>query len=196
MAPDEASVASDFAKLTRELDAVLAEILGVASCAATTTGAAWLAIVEATTGQPPAGLPAAGAGANPAEVRTVLIAMKAAYERRLVPVERASKQCEISDELEDAIWDFRRRRLDQFVNDEVAGYIKRVTPRPSVASAFAKAASAANLTKASAVAPPLAAPSVELHRCKTCAAPRLSDGLYGNCLYCGQPFFTGYVMEE
>ena len=69
MAPDPASVASDFAKLTRELDAVLAEILGVASTAATTTGAAWLAIVEATTGQPPPALPAAGTGANPAVVR-------------------------------------------------------------------------------------------------------------------------------
>src|SRR5690348_15427056 len=119
MAPDQASVASDFAKLTRELDAVLAEVLDVASCAATTRGAAWLAIVEALTGQPPAALPAAGTGANPAEVRTVLIALRAAYLRRLVPVEHASKQCEISDELEDAIWDFRRRRLDQFVNDEV-----------------------------------------------------------------------------
>lgn len=144
-------------------------------------------------GQQPGTLPPAGTGANPAEVRTVLIGVKSAYDRRLRVVERASKQCEIPEELDDAIWNFRHRRLDSFVNDELAGYIKIVTPRPTVAGAFARAA---NQARTAAPLVPLAAPSVQLHRCATCAAPRLGDGLYGNCLYCGHPFFTGRVMED
>ena len=193
MTPDETSVASDFDRLQRELASCLGEVLGMASCAATTTGAAWLAIVEATTGQGRSGLPAAGTGANPAEVRTVLQAVKLLYEQRLRVVERASKQCEIPEELEDAIWNFRHRRLDSFVNDELGAYIKLVTPRPSVGGVFAKAA---NQARATAAPPVSAAPTAQLHRCKTCGAPRLGDGLYGNCLYCGHPFFTGRVLEE
>jgi hypothetical protein len=176
-----------FDKLRRDFDGCLAEVLGVARAAATTGGAAWRAIVEATTGAPPAGLPPAGEAANPAEVRDVLLALQALYERRLDVVERA-----LTGDVADEAWTFRHRRLDRFVPEELAAYIEAVTPRPSVGSVFARAARKA---RGSSPPPAQAPPSVQLHRCRTCGAPRLRDGLYGDCLYCGHPFFTGEIRS-
>jgi hypothetical protein len=177
-------MATDFDKLQRDFDRCLAEVLDVARSAASTNGAAWRAIVEATTGQPPAGLPNAGNGANPAEVRDVLLALQALYDARLEVVERTA-----TDDLADAVWTFRHRRLDCFVPQELAAYIESATPRPSVKSVFARATRPARGTAAPGAA------AVQLHRCQTCAAPRLRDGLYGDCLYCGHPFFTGEITS-
>ena len=183
------SVVLDFERLRRELDECLAEVLEVARSAASTTGAPWRVIVEAMTGRPPGGLPPAGAGANPAEVGSVLAAVQGLYDRRLQLVERALDQHEIADGLEDAIWTFRHRRLDGLVRDELAAYIKSVNPRPSIGAVFARAANQVRSTPA-LVPTPVA--RVQLHRCTTCGAPRLGARLYGNCLYCGHPFFTGH----
>jgi hypothetical protein len=183
-----ASIVVEFDKLRAELDAVLAEVHGVARTATTTTTIAWGAIVQAMTGEPTAGLPPAGEAANPAEVRSVLLAVCRRYEQRLVPIERAIKAHDVGDELEDAVWNFRHRRLDRLVNEEVETYIKTVTPKPSVASVFAKAA---NVARASAPVALATNARAQLHRCVTCGAPRLGESLYGNCLYCGHPFFTG-----
>lgn len=182
-----ASIVVEFDKLRAELDAVLAEVLGVARTAATTTSA-WSAILEAMTGQRSGGLPPAGESANPAEVRSVLLAVCRRYEQRLEIVERAIRAHEVGDAIEDAVWAFRHRRLARLVSEEVEAYIKVVTPKPSVASVFARAA---NAGRASAPVALAANPRVQLHRCVTCGAPRLGKGLYGNCLYCGHPFFTG-----
>jgi hypothetical protein len=168
---------SDLATLRSQLDACIAEVLAVARTAASTSRAEWAAITEAMIGQPPGELPAAGAGANPAEVREVLLAVEARYERRLAALERARQDDD------DAIWEFRHRRLDRIVAEELVRYIEAVAPRPSVASAFARAARPKPIAAAPA--------RVQIHRCKTCGAPRLSAGLYGDCVYCGQPFFTG-----
>lgn len=179
------NVATDFDRLRRELDDCLAEVLDVASSAATTSNAPWAVIVEAMTGRPPGGLPPAGDGANPAEVRGVLAAIQTLYDRRLQLVERALGQHEIVDGLEDAIWTFRHRRLEGVVRDELAAYIKTVTPRPSIGAVFARAGARTPMVRPTAVA------RAQLHRCTTCGAPRLGERLYGNCVYCGHPFFTG-----
>lgn len=172
---------SELDTLRGQLDACLAEVLAVARSAAGASRAEWAAITEALTGQPPAGLPPAGAGANPAEVREVLLAVEAQYERRLALLEQRQRDDD------DAIWEFRHRRLDRIVAEELPRYVEAVAPRPSVSGVFARAAGQA----AKAAAPALAAAKVQMHRCRTCGAPRLGSGLYGDCLYCGHPFFTG-----
>jgi len=180
----DASVASRFAQLAREHEACVNEVIAVARHATAATAATWRAIVEATTGKPPEGFPPAGDGANPAEVRDVLLAIHDRYDRRLRALEHGAVPADLADE----IWTFRHRRLASFVADEVAAYIRLVNPLPSVASVFAKAASAARSTGTARAA---SSPNIELHRCKTCSAPRLAEALYGACLYCGNPFFTG-----
>ncbi len=124
----------------------------------------------------------AESGTNPAKVRERLFALQRQYEAGLQAFERTLSPAE-RDEVDDAIWTFRHRRLASLVTDELAAYIKLAAPRPSVASAFAK-------TPRPAAEPISAEAQVELHRCKTCGAPRQADGLYGNCLYCGRPFFN------
>lgn len=181
--------AAALAALQRELDAHLAEIRRLARTAARSTSAPWQAIVEATTGQPRRALPPAGDGANPAEVRAVLVAVRADYARRLDAIERSFDRRHAADELSDALWTFRYRRLDGLVETELAAYIADVVPSPSVAQAFGRAATA--LAHDAARPRAAAGPNRQLHRCKTCAAPRFGDALYGDCAHCGAPFFTG-----
>jgi hypothetical protein len=118
------------------------------------------------------------AGVNPAEVRTALLDLQTRFEWRVD---------EIEDD-DDAIWEFRHRRLDRFVGEELEKYIRTVAPRPSVGGVFARAASQAS---AGGSPDPTAATTVHLHRCKTCGAARLPGALYGNCTYGGKPFFEG-----
>lgn len=169
--------------LEGDLTACLGEVMRIARSAATITRADWHALVEGLTGSP-AVLPPASDGANPAEVRAVLLAVQALYDARLAAVERAVLP-DASDEVSDALWTFRHRRLASLVADELAAYIKIAAPRPSVASVFANAA-----RSASAIAPARVESQRELLRCKTCGAPRQADGLYGNCLYCGRALFN------
>jgi 3-hydroxyisobutyrate dehydrogenase-like beta-hydroxyacid dehydrogenase len=125
---------------------------------------------------------ARAAGTNPAKVREVLLAIQARFFARLRIVEEHLSPAE-RDEASDAIWTFRHRRLDGFVADELAAYIKLAAPPPSLASVFGKA-------HATMSTEPLDVDArAELHRCKTCGAPRPADGLYGNCLYCGRALF-------
>ena len=177
------SGAADLLALQRELDACLAEVMRLARSAATTTLAEWRALVEALTGAHTP-LPPANDGANAAEVRAVLIAVQALYDTRLHAFERRLAQ-DVRAELDDDIWTFRHRRLSALVTDELAAYIKIAAPRPSIASAFAKAAGVKPMElhgRADA--------HVQLHRCETCGAPRRANGLYGNCLYCGRALFN------
>jgi hypothetical protein len=178
-----ASGAAALHALEQDLATCLAEVMRIARSAATITRADWQALVEGLTGSP-AVLPPATDGANPAEVRAVLLAVQALFDARLVSVERVVLPG-ASDEVSDAFWTFRHRRLASLVADELAAYIKIAAPRPSVASVFASAA------RSVAVSAPVRVESErELHRCKTCGAPRHADGLYGNCLYCGRALFN------
>lgn len=122
---------------------------------------------------------------NPAKVRELLFALQRQYEAGLQAFERTLSP-RARDELDDAIWTFRHRRLATLVTDEVAAYIKLAAPRPAVGSAFAKAVA----TPRAQPPEPSTEQQRELHRCKTCGAPRQADGLYGNCVYCGRPFFN------
>jgi len=180
------SVTSGAAKLgalERELDACLAEVMRLARSAATATRDEWRALVESLTGSRVA-LPAASDGANPAEVRAVLLAVQALYEKRLSSLERVVLR-DASDEVSDAVWTFRNRRLASLVADELAAYIKIAAPRPSITSLFANATRSVSVS----VPAPIEA-QVQIHRCTTCGAPRRADGLYGNCLYCGRALFN------
>jgi hypothetical protein len=168
--------------LQRELDACLAEVMRLARSAAHATRGDWRALVDALIGSK-APLPPANDGANPAEVRAVLIAVQALYDTRLHALERRLTPDE-RDEVDDDVWTFRHRRLSALVADELAAYIKIAAPRPTIARAFAKAA-------ANTVTVPVRVDShVQMHRCGMCGAPRRSDGLYGNCLYCGRALFN------
>jgi hypothetical protein len=118
-----------------------------------------------------------GDAAHPSAVREVLVALEAAYAARLPP--------EHPDESE-AMWDFRHRTMLDFVRSETDAYIARVTPRPDVGSLFAQAA----VRQAAQSRPPgPAEPSAAVRICTSCGAPRQSDTLYGNCAFCGTPFF-------
>lgn len=126
---------------------------------------------------------ARAAGTNPASVREVLLAVQARYQARLRIVEEHLSPAE-RDEASDAIWTFRYRRLDSFAADALAAYIKLAAPPPSIASVFGKARATMSTEAADTES------RAELHRCKTCGAPRPADGLYGNCLYCGRALFN------
>jgi len=177
------SAASELTELDRELDACLGEVMRLARSAAHATRAEWRALVEGLTDSTTA-LPPGEGGANPAEVRAVLLAVQTLYEARLLMVEQHMSTGE-RDELDDRIWWFRNRRLRELVANELAAYIKIAAPRPSIANVFAKAAR--NVGVAAQVE--LRDAHVQLHRCERCGAPRRTDGLYGNCLYCGRALF-------
>jgi hypothetical protein len=176
------SGAAQLHALQRELDACLAELMRLARSAATATYGEWRALVEAFT-ESAVALPPANDGANAAEVRVVLLAVRALYESRLDALE-ARLSREERDGIDDALWTFRHRRLDALVADELAAYIKIAAPPPSIASVFARAGSK-NVTVY-----PRVESQVQMHRCATCGAPRRATGLYGNCLYCGRALFN------
>jgi len=164
----------DLATLERDLERCISEMREVAQWAATETTDEWRAIVEAMTGAPPANLKSAGTAANPAEVRAVLIGIQRMFTHRLADVTALD---------DDALWEFRHRRIAQLVETEVAAYIAAVAPRSSVASAFARAAVRSPVLSA--------APRVQLLRCRTCAAPRHREA--PTCAYCGHPFFKEHA---
>jgi hypothetical protein len=169
----------DLERLERELAECLRDVVELARSARVQTSAEWTALVEAMCG-PQRALPFTGDAANPAEVRAVLLGVRTRFELRLRAIERGSDRDD--DAFDDVLWTFRHRRLE-FVEPELAAYIKLVAPRPSVAAAFGRAAAAVS-------APVVAAPArSQLHRCKTCGAPRRADGVYGDCRYCGNPLF-------
>jgi hypothetical protein len=127
-----------------------------------------------------------GEAAHPAEVREVLVALHAAYAARLPP--------EAPGESE-AMRDFRRRRMADFVRDETRAYIARVTPQPDVRSLFAQAIGHGRpQAAAGARLPPRAVvsgsgPSVTVRVCRSCGAARETGTVYGHCAFCGTAFF-------
>ena len=155
------------------------------ACAARRHPDAWQAVRDAW-------LPGASAGsylgeaAHPAEFREVLVALHAAYAARLPP--------EAPGESE-AMRDFRRQRLADFVRTETSAYIARVTPQPDVRSLFARASGGGRpATSATARIPPRAvasdtAPSVTVRACRSCGAAREAATIYGHCAFCGTAFF-------
>ena len=157
-----------------------------AACSARRNPEAWQAIRRAWV--PGACAPASylGEAAHPSEVREVLVALHAACVARLPP--------EAPGESE-AMWDFRRQRLADFVRTETSAYIARVRSKPDIRSLFAQAAAHGQPHAAPAARiPPRAAasdsaPSVTVRTCSSCGAPRESRTVYGYCAFCGTAFF-------
>lgn len=190
MTATTADVSAELVRLIDELDRCVAEVAEVAAAAFATRGPQWAAIVRATLGREPAGTDPVGTGANGAEVRAVLKAVASTYDHRLACLERALEaggDDDQYDDVEEAIWTLRHRRLDGLVQAELTAYLARVAPRPSVTSVFAAAARKAAAPSAPAVE--ATGPSVDMVLCQTCGAPRLAEVLYSNCAFCGQPFF-------
>ena len=158
-----------------EFERLLSHMVAVA-CSARRDPDAWQAIRHAWLSGVPAAASYLGEAAHPSEVREVLVALHAAYAVRLPP--------EGPDESE-AMRDFRRRRMDDFVRTETGAYIARVTPKPDVRSLFAQAAGRGRLPAASAGS----APSVTVRTCRLCGAPREADTVYASCGFCGTAFF-------
>src|SRR5579863_3716656 len=112
-----------------ELERWLSHTVTVA-CSARRHPDAWQSIRGAWLPGTPAAAAYLGEAAHPSEFREVLVALHAAYAARLPP--------EAADESE-AMRDFRRQRLADFVRTETSAYIARVTPRPDIGSLFAQA---------------------------------------------------------
>ena len=146
----------------------------------------WQAIRHAWLPGAPASESYLGEAAHPSEVREVMVALHAAYAARLPP--------EAPGESE-AMRDFRRRRMADFVRDETRAYIARVTPKPAVRSLFAQAA--ARVPRQETMSTPRRpraeasgiAPSVTVRGCRSCGAAREADTVYGCCAFCGTDFF-------
>ena len=168
-----------------ELERWLSHLVAVA-CSARRHPDAW----QSTRGAWLPGTPAAasylGEAAHPSEFREVLVALHAAYAARLPPE---------ADGESEAMWDFRRRRLPDFVRTETSAYIARVTPTPDIGSLFAQAAARGRPQAATAARlPPRAVvsdsvPSVTVRTCRLCGAAREADTVYGCCAFCGTAFF-------
>ena len=163
-------------ELATDFERWLSHILAVASVARQRPGE-WAAIRRTWTPGVPVTGSHVGDAVHPSEVREVLLALRAAYESRLPP-ERPGE--------DDAMWQFRHRRIVDFVRDETEAYIARVTPRPAIGALFARAAAPTPLQSSSPVE---SGPSVNVRTCRWCGAPRQIESIYGNCAFCGTPFF-------
>jgi hypothetical protein len=147
---------------------------------------AWQAIRQAWLPGAPDAASYVGEAAHPSQVREVLVALHAAYAARLPPEDPGESE---------AMRDFRRHRMPDFVRDETRAYIARVTPQPDVGSLFAQAAARGRPQAATAARlPPRAvasdsAPSVTVRTCRRCGASREADTVYGSCGFCGTEFF-------
>jgi hypothetical protein len=160
-----------------DLERRLSHLLA-AACSALRQPEEWRAVRHAWLPGAPVTTAHLGEAAHPAEVREVLVALHAAYAARLPP--------EAPGESE-AMRDFRRRRLADFVRAETESYIARVTPRPDVRSLFDQAASRGRPAPAAEGG---AAPSVTAGGCRRCGAPRQTGTVYGRCAFCGTDFFA------
>lgn len=158
-----------------EFERRLSHMVAVA-CSARRRPDPWQAIRQAWLPGAPASASYLGEAAHPSEVREVLVALHASYAARLPP----EAPCE-----SEAMRDFRRRRMADFVRTETDAYIARVTPKPDARSLFAQAA-ARGRAQAAAVG---SAPSVTVRTCRRCGAPREADTVYGCCAFCGTAFF-------
>ena len=144
----------------------------------------WRVIRRAWLPGAPASASYLGEAAHPSEVREVMVALQAAYVARL-PAQGPGES--------EAMRDFRRHRLADFVRTETRAYIARVTPRPDIQSLFAEAAARGGLQ---AVAAAGFAPSVSVRACRSCGAPREMDTVYGCCAFCGTAFFPEQGFPE
>jgi len=168
-----------------ELERWLSHIVAVA-CSARQHPDAWRSIRGAWLPGTPAAASYLGEAAHPSEFREVLVALHSAYAARLPP--------EAPGESE-AMRDFRRQRMADFVRTEITAYIARVTPRPDIGSLFAQAAARRQpQTAVAARLPPRAVasdsvPSVTVRACRLCGAAREADTVYGCCAFCGTAFF-------
>jgi hypothetical protein len=159
--------------LADELERCLSHMMAVA-CSALWYPDAWQAIRHAWLPGAPAAASYLGEAAHPSEFREVMVALHAAYTARLPP--------EAPGESE-AMRDFRRRRMADFIRTETDAYIARVTPKPDVRSLFAQAGRRPLPVAAGS------APSVTVRACHRCGASREADTVYGRCAFCGTAFF-------
>jgi hypothetical protein len=158
-----------------ELERWLSHMVAVA-CSARRRPDAWQAIRHAWLPGTPATASYLGEAAHPSEVREVLVALHAAAAARLPPEARGESE---------AMRDFRRQRMADFVRTETRAYIARVTPKPDIGSLFAQAAARGHPQAAAAGS----APSVTVRTCRLCGAPREAHTVYGSCGFCGTAFF-------
>jgi hypothetical protein len=168
-----------------EFERWLSHLLAVA-CSARRHPDEWRAIRRAwLPGAPdaPASASYLGEAAHPSEVREVMVALRDAYAARLPPQGPGESE---------AMRDFRRHRLADFVRTETSAYIARVTPKPDIRSLFAQATARGGPQVAAAGF----APSVTVRTCRSCGAPREADTVYGCCAFCGTAFFPEHGFPE
>ena len=170
--------------LLEELETFVDEIL-VAARAAGAAPQSWHQIVVRWTGAAPQhGIENSGA-ANGADVFETLRALEMACMRQLEQLD-ASLAEQQRDELEAAIDDARCRTVRDLCKRRTTAYNRSLSGGLSIGGVFAKAAAR---QQPSAGEPE--GPARSMLFCKTCAAPRELDGLYGKCSFCGEPLFPG-----
>jgi hypothetical protein len=171
-----------------EFERWLSHLVAV-GCSARRHPDAWQSIRGAWLPGTPAAASYLGEAAHPSEFREVLVALHAAYAARLPPESPGESE---------ALRDFRRRRMPDFVRTETSAYIARVTPRPDIGSVFAQAAARSRpQTAAADRLPPRAVvsdsvPSVTVRTCRLCGAAREAHTVYGCCDFCGTAFFPAH----
>ena len=158
-----------------ELERWLSHIVAVASLARRRP-VEWQAIRGAWLPGTQASASYLGDAVHPSEVREVLVALHAACAARLPPEAPEESQ---------AMQDFRRQRMVDFVRTETDAYIARVTPKQDVRSLFAQAAARGERPATAAGT----RPTLTVRTCRSCGAPREAETVYGRCAFCGTPFF-------
>ena len=176
-------------QLRAQFERCVSDLLSCAASAAA-PGSRWSEALCAWTSARQVHLSTTGSAARPDAVRAVLLAVAQSYRPYVERLEAELAATPSSPEgLEDALWEFRMRRLDQLVDDELPKYIERIAPEPSLGSIFGQAA--ARSQQGDALAAAHESPLVQTIACRGCGAPRDAQNLYGRCSRCGTPFFEG-----
>lgn len=165
-------------ELRRELDLLVARVLNTAGSAQSSDE--WAQMLTSWT-EISAPEFSAGGQARGDQVREVLIAVVEHFERKFKGLPPSESEVE-----SDQRWEFERHRLSDLVVDEMKNYSTSIRQAgSSVAGIFGRAQARVERS------PALETKTVETLRCQGCGSPRSAESLYENCLFCGQPFFSG-----
>jgi hypothetical protein len=191
------TLAQQMQNIRAELERRVAEIQHAAPTAGQ-PGSPWPELHRRWTSSPTTNLCRSGTGARPDDVREVLQAVVRHFEPQVEALRSrmASQSFEGADELDDALWALRHRRLARLVDDELRAYTARVAPPIGLDALFANAASSAASRRAANPIPET--PSVQTLVCGGCGSPRFDADLRGACPACGRPFFapSPHASEE
>ncbi len=132
------------------------------------------------------GIPLSG-GALPVEVREVLVALQNKYQQECKLLRNNHEQAlRDEDEIEEKLWEFEHRTLEEMAEKETRRYIKKIKKDTSSSLDNALNHAEDNKNKWSSN---LNEATSYMIRCKNCGAARLHTDQYDNCKFCGSDLF-------